>query len=81
MGIHHAAGVRKLVLALVVVRDDQANAQLPAAQSLVQSGDAAVHGDDELDSLLSQGVHGAHVQAVALLQSAGDVVSHISAAA
>ena len=62
MGIAAVGAVRvndchrigQLILALVVVGDDQIHAQLPAQLRFFHGGNTAVHGDNELYALLVQ---------------------------
>ena len=58
MGIHHRGGLGQGVLALVVVGDDQVDAQLPAQLRFRQGGDAAVHGDHQFHTFAAQLANG-----------------------
>ena len=77
MGVHHGQGLGDLLLALVVVGDDKVDTLLPGIFHLMDGGDAAVHGDDQIHTLLGQMVHGPTVDAVALVQAVGDVIDHM----
>ena len=77
MGIHHCHGPGEDILALMMVGDDQIDAQLPAQLRLGHSGDAAVYGDDEFDPFAVQLPDGDGVQPVALLQPPGDVADAV----
>ena len=79
MRVDNGAGVRQLCLALVMVGDDQVDAQLPAQGRFFYGGDAAVDRDDEPHMLRVQPGNGVAVQAVALFQTAGDVVAAVCA--
>ena len=57
----------------MVVGDYQIDAQFPAKLRFLKGGDAAVHGDDQPHTLLMELMDGDGVQAVAFLQTAGDV--------
>ena len=52
--VHHGGSPGQGVLALVMVGNYKINAQLPAKLRFLKGGDAAVHGDDELDPLAPQ---------------------------
>ena len=65
----------------MVVGDHQLNTQLLAKLCLLHGGNAAVHCHDQLDTFCVQLSDGNGVQAVALLQSAGDVGHAIRAKA
>ncbi len=79
VGVHHGHSLGEGVLAFVMVGDDQVDSQLPAQCRLLHGGDAAVHGDDELHALAGELPDGDGVQAVALLQTAGDVAAAVGA--
>ena len=81
MGIYNGDGVRQNVLTFVVIGDHQIDPQLPAQISLRHGSNAAVHSDDQLDSLGVELVDGDGVQAVAFLQTAGDIADAVSAVA
>ena len=49
--VHHCCGIGQNFFAFVVVGDDQINAQFPAQLSFGNSGNSAVHGDDQLNAL------------------------------
>ena len=65
----------------MMVGDDEINAQLFTQLRLIDGGDAAVHGDDQLDALSVELVDGDGIQAVALLQTAGNVAHRVGAVA
>ena len=71
--VHNGRALRQLLLALMMVRDDERHAQLPAEPGLLQRRDAAVHRDDEPHALRMELADGPGVQAVALLEPPGDV--------
>ena len=77
VGVNHRDCLGQGILAFVVVGDDQIHAQL----SLGHGGNAAVHGDDELNPLVVKLVQGNGVQTVALLQPTGDVADTAAAVA
>ena len=72
-GVHHRCGRGKLLFALVVVGDDDVQPQALGVLSLLDGGDAAVYSDDDRRALFSQPLHRPLVQAVALLQTIGDI--------
>ena len=80
LGVHHRHGVGQGVLALVVVRDDQVQADFFGVAGLLHAGDTAVHGDDQGHALLPQGAQGILPQAVAVLDAAGDVFQAVPSA-
>ena len=61
----------------MVVGDHQIHPQFPAEQSLVHGGNAAVHGDNQVNPSLMELADGDGVQAIAFFQPAGDVADHI----
>ena len=63
--IEHGLAVGQPRTELMVVGDDHAHAQLARVRDLVRTGDAAVHGDQQL-RVRSDFVDGRHVEAVAL---------------
>ena len=71
--VHNGRALRQLLLAFMMVRDDERHAQLPAELGLLQRRDAAVHRDDEPHTLRTELADGPGVQAVALLEPPGDV--------
>ena len=73
VGVDDGAGLGQLLLALVVVGDDEIDAQFFAQRRLGGGGDAAVHRDDQADLLPVQLADGRLVEAVALLEPAGDI--------
>ena len=75
--IYHGSGLGQNVLALVVVSDYQINAQIPAQFCLTDSSNAAVHSDDEFDTLSVQLADGDGIQAIAFFQASGNVADHI----
>ena len=81
VGVYHSRCGGKRLLALMMVGNNQVNPQLPAQLRLTDGGDAAVHGDDQLDALVVKLVDGDGVQAVALLQAAGNVAHRVGAVA
>ena len=52
MGIHHRHRVGQVGFALMVVGDDQVNAQLPAELCFLHRSNAAVHRDNQADPLV-----------------------------
>ena len=81
MGIHHGAGLGQDFLALMVVGDHQIHPQLPAQLCLSGGGNAAVHGDDQLDPFAVELADGNGIQAVALLQPPGNIADAVCALA
>lgn len=77
VGVYHSRCGGKRLLAFMVVGNNQVNPQLPAQLRLIDGGDTAVHGDDQLDALVVKLVDGDGVQAVALLQTAGNVAHRV----
>ena len=77
VGVHHSRGPGEDLLALMVVGNDQVDAKLVAQLRLCHGGDAAVYGDDELDSFAVELADGNGIQTVAFFQTAGDVADHI----
>ena len=71
--VYHCNGTGQRILALVMVGDNQVDAQRGAKLGLLNGGDAAIHGDDECDTLPLQLLDGNGVQAIAFLQAAGNV--------
>ena len=76
-GVHHRSGLGQDVLALVVVGDDQIQADLPGVAGLLHAGDAAVHGDHQAHPPVPEGAQGLPPQAVAVLHPAGDVLQTV----
>ena len=81
VGVHHGDAVGQGLLALMVVRDAEVDAEAAAEPGLLQRRDAAVHGEDERRALFAQGADGGLVEAVALLKAAGDVGDAVAAPA
>ena len=79
--IDERGGLRQLGFALVVVGDDQINAELAAQRGLFICRDAAVDRHDQLHALLFERVDGDGVQPVALFQPGGDIAGHLAALA
>ena len=79
VGVHHRNGLGQLILAFVVVGDDQIHPQLPAQPGFLNGGDAAVHRNNQGNALAFQLVQGNGVQAIALFQAAGDVADAVGA--
>ena len=79
VGVHHRAGGRQLLLALMVVGDDHVHAQGVGIGHLLHAGDAAVHRYQQPDALVMQGQNGVLSQAVPILDAAGDIVHHVAA--
>ena len=73
VGIQNRHRIGQILLTFVVVGDDQVDSQLFAQPGLLQGGDTAVHRHDQPYTGLMQLTDGDLIQAVALLQSAGDV--------
>ena len=48
---------------------------------LLHAGDAAVHGDHQINAPIPQGAHGVHGEAIAVFNAAGDIVADPGAAA
>ena len=71
--VDNGHAVRQRLLALVVIGNAQIDAEAFAVFRLLDGGDAAVNGDDELRALLVERADGELVQPIALLQPAGDV--------
>ena len=72
-------GVGQLGARLVVVGDDQLDAQLAGQGRLFHAGDAAIHGDDQLGPVGGQAADGLGVQPVAFVDAMGDVVAGLGA--
>ena len=79
--IDKRGGLRQLGFALVVVGDDQIDAELPAKRCLVIGRDAAVDRDDQLYTLLFERIDGDGVQPVALFEPGRDIAGHLAALA
>ena len=77
VGVYHSHSLREDILAFMVIRNDQFHAHLLAQLGFFHGRDAAVHGDDQLDTLCGQLTDGNGIQTVAFLQSAGDVADAI----
>ena len=77
--IDHGGAVGQALLALVVIGDDELHAELSAHVGLVQCGNAAVHRDDQPHALGRELFDGGRIQAVALLQPAGNVIKAVRA--
>ena len=73
VGVDDRGAVGQALLTFMVVGDDERHAELLAVFGLVQRGDAAVDGDDQPHALGGKLPDGGIVQAVALLQTAGDM--------
>ena len=80
VGVDHSHSLRKNVFTFVVVGDHQVDPQFLAKLGLRHGGDAAVHGDDQLDAFAVELVNGDGVQAVAFFQTAGDIADRIRTA-
>ena len=80
MGIYHGHSLRQNVLALMVVSDDQINAQFPAFFCFLYGGDAAVHSDNEVYILGFEIVDGGHVETIALFQPGWNIPDTVCAA-
>ena len=68
--VDHRQRRRQLGVGLVVVGDDQIDAELARAARRVGAADAAVHRDDERDAVGVQPVDRRRLQAVAVLAGA-----------
>ena len=76
VGVHHGHGPGQVLFALVVVGDHKIHPKPAAQLRLVVGGDAAVHGDDEIDLLAVELADGQLVEPVALFQAGGDIAGH-----
>ena len=79
--IHHRAGHRQRLLALVVIRHHHIHADGAGKGHLLHAGDAAVHRHQQRGAALPQPLDGVAAQAVAVLDPAGNVVQHVGAPA
>ena len=78
-GVHHRLGVGQHVLALVVVGDDQVQANFPAEAGFLNASDAAVHGNDKIHPLAAEAPQRVAAQAIAVLDAAGDILHTVGA--
>ena len=78
--IDHCRGVGQGLLALVMIRNDQIDAQRIGVGGFLHTGDAAVHGDDQRHAGFRERADRLAAQAVALLGAAGDVHDRVRAA-
>ena len=76
-GVDHSHRVGQFFFALVMVGDDEPQAQLLGKNSLFLGGDAAVHRDEQTAAVIVQALDGRYVQAIALFQAVGDVIGAI----
>ena len=76
-GVDHGGRHGKDLLALVVVCDDQLEAQLFCVFGLFFSGDATVHRDEQAAALVVEGLDGRLVEAVAFAQTVRDVIGAV----
>ena len=79
LGVHDRQRARQVHVGLVVVGDDQVEAQLARALRGLHPADAAVHGDDEQRAVGVQPLDRRRLQAVAVLQPLGDEVDDVGA--
>jgi hypothetical protein len=79
LGIDDRDGIRQIAVGLVVVGDDEIEAQLARASRRVGAADAAVHGDDDLDALGVEPLERGRLQAVAIAEPLGDEMRHLPA--
>ena len=72
-------GIRQLGPRLVVVGDDQVDAEFPRAHGRFVAPDTTVHRHDDRGALGVQPIDGGGLQTVAVLQSVGDEVADVAA--
>ena len=77
MGIHHGGGLRQRLAALMVVGDYQIQADVPGEIGFGHAGDAAVYCDDQRGSFGAQLFQRRGVEAVAVIQTVGDIIGHV----
>ena len=77
--VHHRDGVGQLDVGLVVVGDDEIDAELAGAARGRGAADAAVHRDDDPRAIRLQAIEGGRLQAVAVAQPLGDEMHDIGA--
>ena len=77
--IDDGARLRQLRVGLVMVRDDQVDAELAGAQRRLGAADAAIDRDHELHTVGVQPVERRRLQAVAVPQALRDEVDHVAA--
>ena len=81
VGVHHRNGAGQLRLALVMVGDDQVDAQAAAELRFLVRRDAAVHRDDQVDLPARELADGDLIETVALLQPRGNIAGDAGAEA
>ena len=81
MGVYHRYRPGQLILAFVVIRHHHIHAQRGGEIHFLHPGNTTVHGDDQCNALPAQGAHSVRGQAVAVLNAAGNIVTHLCAAA
>ena len=79
LGIDDGNRRRQLGARLVVIRDDQVEAQFPRADRRFHAADAAVDGDAQLRALGVQPVDGGWLQPVAVAQALWNEVADVAA--
>ena len=78
-GIQHGHRHRQLVVRLVVVGDDQVDAELARPPRRFDAADAAVDGNDQRDAVGVQPLDGRRLQAVAVAQPLGNEMDDVAA--
>ena len=79
LGVDDGERRRQLGVRLVMVGDDQIDAELARAPRRVGAADAAVDRDDQRDAVGVQPIDRRRLQAVAVLQPLGDEVDDVGA--
>ena len=77
--VDHGDGNRQLGVGLVVIRDDQIDAQLARALRRLDAANAAVHRDDERHAIGLQAIERLGLKAVAVLDAIGKEVDDVGA--
>ena len=79
LGIQHGDRHRQLVVRLVVVRDDQVDAELARPPRRFDAADAAVDRNDQRHAVGLQPLDGCRLEAVAVAQPLGDEMDDVAA--
>ena len=79
MGINDGTAGGQFPVTLMVVGHDRVNTESARISNLVHGGDAGVHGDDEIGTVLRQLVHGRAGHTISLADAVGNITGYIRA--